>query len=204
MGQSDLKKCSEAWNKFINIQQDAEESAKSYVSKFEQAESLLKNVNIIIPSKALAIHLLGKSNLNPQSKENVLTKTELDGDAIYSSLKKSFREMKSDLTTTAMRKDSDKVSNNKFYSERRGRKQSFSHSYQYKPWRNSYENNSNRRHARNSNRSHSRGRDRRHADRSLSRRGRGDRHTSRNRQNGGYSAGNCQPIVKFVIIRHQN
>ena len=79
------------------------------MSKFEQAESLLKNVNIIIPSKALAIHLLGKSNLNPQSKENVLTKTELDGDAIYSSLKKSFREMKSDLTTTAVRKDSDKV-----------------------------------------------------------------------------------------------
>ena len=51
LGQSDLEKCSEAWSKFIKIQQDAGESTKCYVSRFEQAESLLKNVQIVIPNK---------------------------------------------------------------------------------------------------------------------------------------------------------
>ena len=69
LGQSDLEKCSEAWVDFINIQQQADETAKSFVSRFEKAESQLRNVNIIIPNKALAIHLMNKSCMESQSKE---------------------------------------------------------------------------------------------------------------------------------------
>ena len=68
LGQSDLEKCSDAWVKFISIKQDAGESTKSYVARFEQTEALLKNVSIAVPNKVLGIHLLHKSSLLPQSK----------------------------------------------------------------------------------------------------------------------------------------
>ena len=116
LGQSDLEKCSEAWSKFIKIQQDAGESTKCYVSRFEQVESWLKNVQIVIPNIALVIHLLSQSRMSSQSKENILTKTELEGDLIYSSLKKSMRELKSDLTSSS---DNKTISTNEtFYSDR--------------------------------------------------------------------------------------
>ena len=99
LDKTDLEKCSEAWVNFINIKQEVSESAAAYVVRFEQVETQLKNVKIVIPNRALAIHLLNKSCLAAQSKENVLTKTNLEDDSeIYSTLKKSVREMKSTLT----------------------------------------------------------------------------------------------------------
>ena len=97
LDKSDLEKCSDAWLKFINVKQETGESAQSYVIRFEQIETQLRNVKIIIPNKALAIHLLNKSSL--QSKENILNKTILDDEVeIYNSLKKSVREIKSSMT----------------------------------------------------------------------------------------------------------
>ena len=99
LGQSDLEKCSDAWLKFINIKQDSSETATSFVTRFEQAETQLKNVNITIPNKALAIHLLNRSAMEELSKENVITKTKLDDPAeIYPTMKKSICEMKGKLT----------------------------------------------------------------------------------------------------------
>ena len=99
LGQSDLEKCSEAWLQFINIKQEQTETATSFVTRFEKAETQLKNVNIIIPNKALAIHLINRSGMEEQSKENVITKTKLDDESeIYPSMKKSIREMKGKLT----------------------------------------------------------------------------------------------------------
>ena len=99
LGQSDLEKCSDAWLQFINIKQEQTETATSFVTRFEKAETQLKNVNIIIPNKALAIHLLNRSGMEEQSKENVITKTKLDDDTeIYPTMKKSIREMKGNLT----------------------------------------------------------------------------------------------------------
>ena len=53
LGQTDIEKCSEAWLEFINIRQEATEAAPSYVSRFEKAETKLRNVKIVIPNKAL-------------------------------------------------------------------------------------------------------------------------------------------------------
>ena len=78
LGQTDIEKCSEAWLEFINIKQEANEAAPSYVSRFEKAETKLRNVKIVIPNKALAIHLMNKSSMEQQSKENVLTKTKVN------------------------------------------------------------------------------------------------------------------------------
>ena len=69
LGQSDLEKCSDAWIEFINIKLEPTESAKSFLSRFEKVETQLRNVQINIPNKALAIHLLNKSSMLPQSKK---------------------------------------------------------------------------------------------------------------------------------------
>ena len=76
-------------------QVEKKESAKTYLSRFENVKTQLRNVKINVPNKSLAIHLINKSNLQEQSKEYVLTKTDLDDDnLIYSSMKKTIREMK--------------------------------------------------------------------------------------------------------------
>ena len=71
---TDMEKSTEAWVEFIEIKQKEDEETKDFVVRYVQAETRLKHVRIKIPDKALAIHLLHKSNLLPQSKENVLTK----------------------------------------------------------------------------------------------------------------------------------
>ena len=71
LDKSNLEKRSDAWLQFINIKQDVNESAQSYVVRFEQVETQLRNVKITIPNRALAIHLLRRSSLEEQSKENV-------------------------------------------------------------------------------------------------------------------------------------
>ena len=99
LGQTDLEKCSDAWLEFINIKQKPEESASSFVTRFEKVETQLNNVKIVIPNKALAIHLMNRSNMEEQYKENVLTKTKLyDKGEIYHSMKKPILEMKEKLT----------------------------------------------------------------------------------------------------------
>ena len=44
LGKSDLEKSTVSWNKFGNIKQEPGESTKDYVTKFEQAETGLRNV----------------------------------------------------------------------------------------------------------------------------------------------------------------
>ena len=77
LGISDLEKCSNVWKEFINIKKKPTKSVKEFVTRFEQTETKMKNVNIKIPDKVLAIHLMMKSNMETQSKENVLTKTNV-------------------------------------------------------------------------------------------------------------------------------
>ena len=62
LDKSNLEKCSDAWLQFIDIKQDVNESAQSYVVRFEQVETQLRNVKITIPNRALAIHLLHRSS----------------------------------------------------------------------------------------------------------------------------------------------
>ena len=116
---TDLEKSTEAWVEFMNIKQGDDEDAKAYVTRFEQAETKLRNVKIKVPNKALAIHLMNKSNLEEQSKENVLTKVELDDETkLYSSMMKSIREMKCNLTKNKEKTVSDKDENRTYYGNR--------------------------------------------------------------------------------------
>ena len=117
LGQTDIEKCSEAWLEFINIKQEATEAAPSFVIRFEKAETKLRNVKIVIPNKALAIHLMNKSSMEQQSKENVLTKTAVnDDEEIYVSMKKSIREMKGNLTCQESSKDPKASENSTYYT----------------------------------------------------------------------------------------
>ena len=115
LGQSDIEKCSDAWLDFINIKQEQDESAQSFVTRFEKVEASLRNSKIVIPNKALAIHLMNKSSMEQQSKENVLTKTNVnDEKEIYESMKKSIREMKGNLTRNE-KVESKAIENNKTF-----------------------------------------------------------------------------------------
>ena len=99
LGESDIEKSTKAWREFLNIQQEGKETTKDYVSRIEQSETKMKNASIKMPDKVLALHMMMKSSMEPQSKENVLTKTDLTDDKrIYTSMKKSMREMKSNIT----------------------------------------------------------------------------------------------------------
>ena len=119
LSNTDLEKSTEAWVEFMNIKQGDDEDAKAYVTRFEQAETKLRNVKIKVPNKALAIHLMNKSNLEEQSKENVLTKVELDDETkLYSSMMKSIREMKCNLTKNKEKTVSDKDENRTYYGNR--------------------------------------------------------------------------------------
>ena len=103
------------------------------VARFEKAETHLKNVKIIIPNKELAIHLMNRSSMEEQSKQNVCTKTKLDKDVeIYPSMKKYIREMKGKITKNNFEPTSVKSSENRTcygkQDERRTRENSGSRS----------------------------------------------------------------------------
>lgn len=63
LGKSDIEKYSDAWLEFINIKQESGETATDCMSRFSKVDSQLKNVKIIIPNKALAIHMINRSNI---------------------------------------------------------------------------------------------------------------------------------------------
>ena len=62
IGKSDIEKCSNAYTWILFIKLKPGEPASDFVSRFKKAESQQqKNVKIVIPDKALAIHLMNKS-----------------------------------------------------------------------------------------------------------------------------------------------
>ena len=95
LGQSDLEKTTDKWTQFINFNQKSGESIRDFVTRFEELVTGLRNVNITLPQKALAVHMITKSNLSESSKENVLTKVNTDEhEKLYTSLTKAMRELK--------------------------------------------------------------------------------------------------------------
>ena len=77
------------------MKQKVGETAKDFVTRFEQLETALRNSNIKLPQKALAIHLITKSSLSETSKENVLTKVDTEyHENLYTSVAKAMRELK--------------------------------------------------------------------------------------------------------------
>ena len=82
------------WKQFITLRQEENEETKYYIIRYEQIETKMRNANMKIPDKVLAIHMMTKSSMGPQSKENVLTKTDLtNSEQMYNSMKKSMKEM---------------------------------------------------------------------------------------------------------------
>ena len=64
LGKSNLESASEAWRDFIEMKQNKDVSVRDYVLRFENAECELRNARLPIPSPALAMLILLKSNLN--------------------------------------------------------------------------------------------------------------------------------------------
>ena len=77
LGKCNLESASEAWKDFIELKQNKDESVRDYVLRFENTESELRNARLPIPSPALAMQILLKSNLTSMSKENVLSKVDI-------------------------------------------------------------------------------------------------------------------------------
>ena len=61
----------------MTTKESKSEAIKDNVARFDQTETKMKNMNMKMLNKVLAIHMMMKSNFEPQSKENVLTKTYL-------------------------------------------------------------------------------------------------------------------------------
>ena len=96
LGKSNLECASEVWKEFIEMNQDTNESCRDFVLRFENIEAQLQNAKLLIPSKALAMQMLMKSNLTSMSKENVLSKVDLDNqEELHNNVKKTLRELKS-------------------------------------------------------------------------------------------------------------
>ena len=96
LGKSNIENASEVWLEFIDMKQNEGESIRDFVLRYENVEAKLRNANLVIPSKALAMQLLMKSNLTSASKENVLAKVDLDNETdLHTTIKKTLRELKS-------------------------------------------------------------------------------------------------------------
>ena len=96
LGNSNLESASRAWKDFVELEQREGESICDFVLRFENTEAELKNAKLPIPSTALAIQILMKSNLTTMSKENVLSKVDLDNRTeMHTNVKKTLRELKS-------------------------------------------------------------------------------------------------------------
>ena len=123
LGKGDLEVSTEGWNEFIEIEQKADEDVKDFVTRYEQVVTKLKNVKINMPQKALAIHLLKKSNLTEASKENIMTKVNTDEhDELYTSVAKVMRELKT-LVSNGKEKEENKTfftGNSRRNNSRRG------------------------------------------------------------------------------------
>ena len=78
LGKSNLECASEVWKEFIEMEQSQHESVRDFVICFENIEAKLRNAKLDIPSTALAMQMLMKSNLTTMSNENVLSKVDLD------------------------------------------------------------------------------------------------------------------------------
>ena len=103
----------------MNLKQEPSESTKDYVTKVEQIENSLRNVNIELPQKALAIHLITKSSLSETSKENVITKVNTDDhDKLFTSVCKVMRELKT--LTSDSSTEGNKTFYVKLFNQRRG------------------------------------------------------------------------------------
>ena len=96
LGKTSLEKATDAWIKFVNIKQEASENIKEYVNRFENVNMEMKNAGIKLPAISLTIQLMYKSNLEEASKENIMTKVNMDEhQTIFSETVKAMREMKS-------------------------------------------------------------------------------------------------------------
>ena len=124
LGKTDLEKSNHAWNTFVSIKQKDTETSKDFVNRFEEATTALKNADMKQEQKTLAIHLLRSSSLSEASKENVLTKVDMNDHAnIFTELSKAMREIKT--MTSAEHKTEDVQNKEKnvgtFYSARNWR-----------------------------------------------------------------------------------
>ena len=73
------------WNKMVklnrefnNLKQTENESAEEYVLKFSNLETKLKNEKVNLNNMFLAAHLLNKSTLDQQEKENVMSSIDMN------------------------------------------------------------------------------------------------------------------------------
>ena len=77
LGKSNLESASQAWKDFVELEQRGGESIRDFVLRFENTEAELKNAKLPIPSTALAMQILMKSNLTTSENWNMIIKEKI-------------------------------------------------------------------------------------------------------------------------------
>ena len=75
---SDWKKCSIIWREVLDFKAHEGEETREYLDRFNEMEVKMKNVGTCIPDVYMAIHLLERSNIPDITKQNILSKVDMD------------------------------------------------------------------------------------------------------------------------------
>ena len=75
---SNWKKCSGIWKEILNFNAQEGETTRQYMERFNEIEAKMRNMGNCIPDVYLAIHLLDRSKIPEITKQNILSKVDLD------------------------------------------------------------------------------------------------------------------------------
>ena len=88
---SNWKKCSGVWKEILDFKAKEGETTRQYLERFNEIESKMRNMDSNIPDVYLAIHLLDRSNVAEITKQNILSKVDLDDkNKVLKQVKTSF------------------------------------------------------------------------------------------------------------------
>ena len=71
-------KCSRIWKEIIRFRAQEGEETSQYLDRFNEIEAKMRNVGSNIPDMYIAIHLLDRSNIAEITKQNILSKVDMD------------------------------------------------------------------------------------------------------------------------------
>jgi len=97
---SNWKKCSGVWKEILNFNAQEGETTRQYLERFNEIEARMRNMGSCIPDVYLAIHLLERSKIPEITKQNILSKVDLDDkNKVLGQVKTSFDNLVNQLET---------------------------------------------------------------------------------------------------------
>ena len=99
---SNWKKCSRIWKEIIRFRAQEGEETSQYLDRFNEIEAKMRNVGSNIPDMYIAIHLLDRSNKAEITKQNILSKVDMNNkNNVLEQVKTSFDILVDNLRTVS-------------------------------------------------------------------------------------------------------